>query len=274
MDKTPSETIRALDRGLMVIELMSRWGRMTLAQLRKETGLSNPTLYRVLATLIDRGWVRRNIVEGQYELSHSLGQTLGGATHAHPLAEAAAPVLLNMTTLDHGWPSDVCAVQEVGQIEIVESTRLRGPMAPSRTGLGQRPSMVLSAHGRVILAHCKPATKRLHLNRLRQYLRRDEKVWLESDRLEAELKITRDRGYGLREPGYGLPPFDPTLELGAMAVAIPTRGGIAGSVSLLWVIEDTPLKEVLATGALDELRRAAARIGATLARDGFEAPLP
>lgn len=158
-----SETIRALDRGLTVVEHLSRDGQMSLADLRKATGLANPTLLRLLRTLQARGWVRRGIVEGHYELSHSLGKILGSDMLAHPLAEVAGPVLIGLKEGQTDWPSDLCAIVGRGRIEIVESTRLRGPMAPTRTSLGIRPSMVLSAHGRVTLAFSTPAQRQRHL---------------------------------------------------------------------------------------------------------------
>ncbi len=137
---------------------------MSLSQLRASTGLTNATLLRVLNTLQRRNWVRRNIVEGQFELSHSLGMVLGESTLAHPLAEHAAPILLDLKGRQAGWPSDLCAVIAPGQIEIVESTRSRGPMAPSRSGLGIRPSMVFSAHARAILAFSSEDIAERHLD--------------------------------------------------------------------------------------------------------------
>ena len=115
--------IRAIDRGLEIIEHLSNFGLSTLAELRHKTGLSNATLIRILATLKDRGWVRRNIVEGQYELTHSLESILGANVRAHPLAEIAAPILLNMASLARGFPSDLTAIIGTGTLEIVEEAR-------------------------------------------------------------------------------------------------------------------------------------------------------
>ena len=137
-ENTPAngpKQIRALERGLAVVEHLSRHGQSSLAALRAATGLTNATLLRVLATLRERGWVRRNIVEGQYELAHSLGDLLGANARAHPLAEYAAPILLDLKPRQLGLPSDLAAVIAPGKVEIIESTRLRGPMAPARTAL-------------------------------------------------------------------------------------------------------------------------------------------
>ena len=69
--------IRAVDRALLVIEVLSQSGSCSLTELRQKTGLDNAGLLRILGTMIDRGWVRQLIVEKRYELSHSLGDILG-----------------------------------------------------------------------------------------------------------------------------------------------------------------------------------------------------
>ena len=265
--------VRALDRGLEVIEHLSNNGLSSLGSLRRATGLTNATLLRLLATLQDRGWVRRNIVEGQYELAHSLGALLGENARAHPLAEIAAPFLLEMKCRRLGLPSDLCAIVGPGRLEIVESTRIRGPLAPARTGLGIRPSMIFSAHGRAILGHLGGDELEAHLAHLRSSGKRRERQWLEDDKLAAEIQRTRELGYGQRDEDYWVEVgFDHGPNLGAIAVPIVSSSGLHGTVSVLWLRDDMDLHEVLELGALEDMRRAAARIGPALDRRRHRAP--
>lgn len=271
--KPPStKTIRALERGLQVIELLSQCGAMTLADLRKACGLSNPTLLRILLTLQSRGWVRRNIVEGRYELAHSLGTLLGEAARAHPLAELAAPFLLDLRARQASWPTDLCTLVGPGKIEIVESTRLRGPMALTRTSLGIRPSMVLSAHGRVILAFSSEEQGLRHIEEIRQTGTKEDILRIENGSFADEIARTRARGYGLREPDYWQPPFDPGPELGAMAVPILSRTGVHGSLSLMWIASESSLEKILSQGGLQDLQKTSAKIGVALGKAGIAAP--
>jgi len=267
-----TKTIRALGRGLQVVEFLSQRGQMTLGDLRKATELSNPTLLRILLTLQDRGWVRRNIVEGRYELAHSLGTLLGEAARAHPLAELAAPFLLDLRARQATWPSDLCTLVGPGQIEIVESTRLRGPMALTRTSLGIRPSMVMSAHGRVILAFSSEEQGLRHIEVIRQTGTKEDVLRVENGSFAEEISRTRARGYGLREPDYWQPPFDPGPELGAMAVPILSRTGVHGSLSIVWIASETSLDEVLSQGGLQDMQRTSAKIGVALDKGGVAAP--
>ncbi|MBG6143540.1 IclR family mhp operon transcriptional activator [Labrenzia sp. EL_142] len=267
-----NERVRSLERGLEIIEFLSRRTRSSLADLRQATGYSNATLLRLLASLQHRGWVRRNIVEGQYELSHSIGKVLGENARAHPLAELAGPILLDLKGRRTGLPSDLNAVTGPGRIEIIESTRLRGPMAPTRTALGIRPSMVLSAHGRAILAFSPEPVAERHLESLRQIAGKEELRMIESGFLAREIEETRQRGFGLREAAYWQAPFDPGPELGAMAVPIISKSGVHGSISILWMIDDMGIDEVLAFGCLDDLQKAAKRVAEVLDREGIKAP--
>lgn len=265
--------IRAIERGLSVIEYLSNHGLSTLAELRHATGLSNATLLRVLVTLQDRGWVRRNIVEGQYELAHSLAKILGANERAHPLAEIAAPIMLEMRTRELGIPSDLCALIGPGRLEIVESTRMRGPLAPWRTGLGICPSMIRSAHGRAFLAFAPKADREFHLQAALDLDYRADRQWLEGKRIEPVVEETRQQGYGLREEDYYIDAdFDPLYDTSALAVPVMSQSGIHGSLSLMWLQRETSLEDVLALGSLKMLQSAADQIGAEMDRNGIKAP--
>ena len=273
MSKTDEpKRIRALDRGLEVIEHLSNFGLSTLAELRRKTGLSNATLIRILSTLQDRGWVRRNIVEGQYELAHSLENILGANVRAHPLAEIAAPILINMPTFKRGLPSDLTAIIEIGKLEIVESTRTRGPMAPARTGLGIRPSMVRSAHGQAVLAFLSDEDRNLHVTAAKKTEGREARKWFEGSALNKALALTKERGFGLRDDDYFIyKSFDPGPDLAALAVPILSKTGVHGALSILWMREEQTVEDVLAQGALDDLLSAAQKIGSAMDKNNIAA---
>ena len=264
--------IRALDRGLMVIEALSRSGSLSLAQLRHKTGLDNATLLRIIATLIDRGWVRQLLVEKKYELTHSLGTILGAQSRAHPIAELSAPILVALKDNQFGLPSDLCAIVGDGTFEIVESTRQKGPMAQERTGLGLRPSLFRSAHGRTILAALSPAQRERHITAFLNRAVKEDVAWYHAGHLDKELQKARRQSYGLREAKYWEPPFDETAEVGAIAVPIETEKGVYGSLSFLWLEDALSRDEILQAGLLDELKQAASQIGTLLLEHQVPAP--
>ena len=267
-----AKRIRALERGLVVIEALSQSGALSLAQLRMKTGLDNATLLRITATLIDRGWVRQLIVEKKYELSHSLENILGVQSRGHPMAEIAAPILLKLRDNVLDLPSDLCAIIGDGQFEVVESTRKKGPLAQARTGLGLRPSVFHSAHGRAILASMTDEKRNRHVTAYLNKARKEEVAWYQRGLLTEQITATQKQGFGMREANYWELPFDGTAAIGAIAVTIKNQSGIYGSLSLLWLEEQHSLDDILQAGLLARLDEAAADIGERLWQNQIHAP--
>ena len=102
---------------------------------------------------------------------------------------------------------------------------------------------------------------------------KEDRNWIASGQLDAEIKATNKRGFGLRESQYWAAPFDPGDELGAIAIPIISKSGMHGTISLLWLVDDINLTEVLALGTLENLRNASAKIGAALDHAGVNAQL-
>ena len=265
--------IRAVERALLVIETLSQSGSLSLIQLRQKTGLDNATLLRILTTLTDRGWVRPLIVEKKYTLSHSLGARLDTSAWAHPISELAAPVMLALKSNPFHLPSDLCAIVGEGIVEIVESTRQRGPLAPTRTGLGLRPSLFKSAHGRAILAAMPDSVRIQHLEKFLNRASKEDKLWYQQGLFEEEIARTQDRGYGIREPHYWEPPFDEDPAFCAIAVCIQNEAGIYGSISLIWLEQELSLEQILKAELAQKLTLAAQEIADALARNNIPAPI-
>ena len=264
--------IRVVDRALNVIETLSANGPLSLVQLRAKTDLDNATLLRILSTMIARGWVRKLLVEKKYELSHALGTILGAESRAHPIAELAAPVLLELKSNALGLPSDLAAIVGPGLFEIVESSRLKGPMAPVRTGLGLRPSLFKSAHGRAILAALPEEAQNSHIQAYMNRAARDEMAWYHTGGWDVVLQETIKRGFGLRENLYWEPPFDDAPPFGALAIPIQTRTDVYGSISFIWLSENFGLEDILQAGLLNDLKQAAQAIAVKLSQHEVPAP--
>lgn len=264
--------IRAVDRALLVIETLSHSRSLSLVQLRQHTGLDNATLLRILSTLIDRGWVRQLIVEKKYELSHSIDKILGANQRALPIAELAAPILLEMRSNPLNLPSEVSAIVGDGIIEIVESTRLRGRMAPVRTGLGLRPSMFQSAHGRTILSAMPEALRQRHVEAFLNRALKNDVLWHKQGYFDKEMKRTMENGYGRRQENYWEPPFDDAPPFGAIAVPIQDKSGIHGSISLIWLEDEISFDTVMNADMLAWLQSYAKAISSKLTEYNIIAP--
>ena len=146
-----TKSIRALERGLTVIEALGRRKVTSLAALARATDLPKPTLLRVLKTLIEKGWAYRRVNDGTYCLALAPGGRDPAAIRRTKTARIGAPFLQKLSE-GTGLPADLTIVVEPGILEVVESTRVRCEGGVDPIVAGFRPSLVFSAPGRMLLA--------------------------------------------------------------------------------------------------------------------------
>jgi IclR family mhp operon transcriptional activator len=98
------ETIRGLQRGLQVMQVLQTSSFASLGDIHRVTHISKPSLLRILNTLEHAGVVSRRLADGHYRLSPSARR--GRKRDFHELvAEVAAPVLDRLCQKVK-WPSD------------------------------------------------------------------------------------------------------------------------------------------------------------------------
>jgi IclR family transcriptional regulator, mhp operon transcriptional activator len=100
-----AKTIRALERGLQVLDALRANRILPLQDLHRVTRIPKPTLLRILQTLDRAGLVSRRLADGHYRLSTHTG--VGRKRDRYDrVAEAAAPVLFRLCE-QVKWPSDL-----------------------------------------------------------------------------------------------------------------------------------------------------------------------
>ena len=261
------KTVRALTRGLAVLEVLNHERACSLKHLHSATGIAKPTLLRLLRTLASAGYVRRGMVDGLYRPTVNM-RRLGGDMDADArLAEIAAPILDDLRN-ELGWPSDLAIYHRLA-MEIVESSRFRKPfdlpfgIMPARHHgpLVYRVPMLLSGLGRVYLAFCPEAERRRILGALARSRDPNNRLARDRRRVEAILAVTRAQRHGVRDPAY-------LNEVNAFAVPILGDGRILGCINLLWFAGAHRLPDMLETH-LARLWSAADEIAAEAAKHGI-----
>ena len=111
-----------------------------------------------------------------------------------------------------------------------------------------------------------------HMKAFLNRARKEDISWYNSGRLDAELEITRQRGYGIREEMYWEPPFDERTPIGVIAVPIITGDGIHGSLSLLWLEKHLSADTVIRSGLLERLKASAGDISTKLTEGSIPPP--
>ena len=222
-------TIRALARGLQVIEYLQSHSPASLANLHKDTGLPKVTLLRILHTLQEEGWVYRGIGDDRYRLSYHLQHLGDNLMAADALAEAAGPILDNLQA-EVLWPSDV-AVRKGLNMEIVETTRKKQAIVINREAIGVRPEILRSAVGHAYFAFCSDTERAEILERLA--VRDDEQGRLAKDGvwIDSVLTSVQQRGYGQRD-ARSWP--TPAGDLCGIAVPVFVEERVKACINIVW----------------------------------------
>jgi IclR family mhp operon transcriptional activator len=261
------KTIRALERGLQVLDALRANPISSLHDIHRTTRIPKPTLLRILHTLDKAGLVSRRVADGHYRLSAFAGVVRKRDRHDR-LAEAAAPVLIRLCQKVK-WPSDLF-VPNGDCMERRETTTWQSPFVFNpewaRPGVTRRVGWLTTAVGRAYLAWCSEKEREQILKRLRKHNRPGD--WLVKDpkRLERILVKAREQGYATRDASFtggsydGLP-YDDGLV--AIAVALSDGARVYGSMNILWIRKAFTVEE-FAAQHLADLQDAAREIVSSL----------
>ncbi|MBB5413437.1 DNA-binding IclR family transcriptional regulator [Paraburkholderia sp. RAU6.4a] len=215
-EKKPHENVRAVERALEIL-LAFRPGdkELTVAELLTRVDLSRPTLYRLLNTLEQNGFLASSGEPQRFRLGSSVAQLAHAWMANNTIAQLAQPMLREL------WK----ATSETVALFVPEGTyricvaELESPQPLSfRRGVGYREKLVLGASGRTILSQMP-----LSEDDLRRYLTDPDQ---DVAALAADLDAVRARGFGTSHH---------ELIAGAVAVAAPFFNGanqVAGSVCI------------------------------------------
>lgn len=262
-----AETIKGLERGLLVLQVMQSKPIASLAELHTATGISKPSLLRILNTLQGAGVVTRRMADGHYRLS-AFSSVVRKRDRYDRVAEAAAPVLLRLCERVK-WPSDLF-VPAGDRMEFRETSRPYSPFVQSFSSklVGLHVGWLMTAVGRAYLAWCPEREREAILRKLRRSYIPEDRLAREPKRLEAILRKTRSQGYGTRDSAYVSGPYGSLPHGDGMAaIAVPLLDGrrVHGSMNILWIKTAYTVEDFAARHLVD-LRQAAHEIVISLQR--------
>jgi IclR family mhp operon transcriptional activator len=256
-----SETVRGLQRGLEVLRVLQTSSILSLHDIHLATGISKPSLLRILHTLEQFGTVSRRLGDGHYRIS-TLGQPPRKSDRHDRIAEAAAPVLDRLCQ-KLSWPSDLF-VPAGDHMERRETNRPQTPYFshPSyMTRIGQPVNWLMTGVGRAYLAFCPAPERETIVRTLRKSDHFEDHLARDPKQVERILAETRARGYGLRDPAFIGGVYRSPLDDGLAGLAVPLRDGtrVHGSINILWIRTALTVDECVARYLVD-LKAAASEI--------------
>lgn len=224
--------IRALTRGVQVVQTLCRSGACSLADLHRETGLPKSTLRRILFTFEQANFLRCSLADGLYRANIQMPDHFD--VTANPLVgrivAAAKPALVELSAKAE-WPTDLM-VRNGTHLCIVETSRALSPFPVNRLEIGENVAMLKSAVGRAYLAFC-PESERTEI--LQKIDLSDSSRNFES--LPSVLEEIRANGYAERAPFCtGGTQQHPLLNDNLHAIAVPVLKDehVICCINLLW----------------------------------------
>ncbi|MDD1993605.1 IclR family transcriptional regulator domain-containing protein [Pseudomonas putida] len=247
------EGTAALEKALDVLQAVGAMATgISQTQLAEQVQLPRTTLYRILATLVERGMIRRDPTRKVYRLGFKYLEMVRNAYMEPDLVATASSELRSLRDLT--GETAYLAVLDGDQVLSLE--RCDGAHTTrSSASLGQGKPVYCTGQGKAILSALPPAArdeilKGVVLTPLTPLTITDRR------RLLAELQITKARGYALD---------DEEIRLGVRCVAAPIidkQGVVRGALSVAGPAYRLTLERLGLLGP--ELADAARRVGEQL----------
>ncbi|ERF81975.1 DNA-binding transcriptional regulator [Bradyrhizobium viridifuturi] len=246
-----SAGVRAFKRGLDVLTEVNRSGGVRAADVARALDLPRPTVYRLLETLEELGYIARSASDDRYRVTR-LASSLGdGYNPSVVICQAAAPYL-NELSKTLVWPVDLSTYENAAMV-VQETTHSRSPMSIDRGMIGKRLPILRTSAGRAYLAASAERERNLIVNHLRRIDEADDRPFLGGDWLERMIAETRERGYGVRNEGE----YNP--KTASIAVPIVRDEAVFGCISIIWIRSALSLEDAVSQFVMP-MRQAAAAI--------------
>jgi len=207
------ETSKTADQALALLTAVSEYQPVTAGELCRRLSMNRTIAYRLLATLHQRGFVRR--AGERYVLGPAVAHLVSRVEPA--LRDAARPVMRQLCA--EVGETVVLQVVDGDQAVILDQVIARQHVVRVEQNLIARHPLLAGASGRVLLAHQPPRAR----ERLLARLARPEQV----ASLAADLARIRRTGYETSRD---------ELQLGVHAIAAPVSGADGTVIAALTIL--------------------------------------
>ncbi|MDO8877854.1 MAG: helix-turn-helix domain-containing protein [Pseudolabrys sp.] len=240
--------VRSLERGLKVLEALNRCHGARAQQIARIVELPRPTVYRLLETMENLGYVTRS--EDSWTLTAQVKALSAGFHDDVWVTRVAAPILHELGR-EVQWPVDLVTFENDAMI-IRETTHAASPFSIDRGMAGTHLPILQTSGGRAYLAFCTANEREVILARLRQSDKPGDAIARDQRFVERILSETRQCGFGFRTDG-----FNPHTASISLPILIEDR--VLACVTMIWIASALSFEEATARN-VDAIRRAVNRI--------------
>jgi IclR family mhp operon transcriptional activator len=224
---TRNDSVRSLERGLALLELVNDEGGIKPADAARMLQLPRPTAHRLLATLEELGYVRRSPSDSRFLVTIKARRLSGGYDTDVQLSEAVGPILSRLLH-DLVWPINI-ATYRGGMMVVRETTHERSPLSIDRAMLGREVPVLRTASGRTYLSFCADAEREEIIQHLRTQNDPEDEPYMIPGAIEEMIATCRRLGYGTRlNEAY-------VSKTSTVALPILVDGHARGCIAIVWL---------------------------------------
>lgn len=239
--------VRSLIRGLDILQALNRRNGATVTEVAEDTSLSRGTVYRMLETLREAGYVYRDSADSRYRLTIMVRGLSDGFSDESWVSDIAKP-RIEALCKKVVWPIAVATIYGTSML-VRETTDKNSPLAMRRLTGGFRFPIVASSSGQVYLAFCPEEQRETLLDILSRSNAHP------ADVLARNPKLMRKILTEVREKGYATT-TRPHLNDSTIAVPIRPHGRVIGAISMRYI--DSAMSVAVAVEKyLDDLKQTA-----------------
>jgi IclR family mhp operon transcriptional activator len=218
-------SVRALARGLEVLQAINQRNGLKAAEIAKTTGIPRPTVYRLLETLEGLNMVARDHSTDKWRPTLHTRSLSSGFRDADWVCQIAVPEMTRLSR-DILWPVDLVTFRDY-EMEIRESTHSTSPYSIDHGMVGLRTPVLDTASGRCFLAFSSDEDRAHIMAGLRERIGICDPVILKDGPLDLVLAQSREMGLGFRKEGFR----DATMSISAPIFA---GGRVTACITIIW----------------------------------------
>jgi IclR family mhp operon transcriptional activator len=238
---------RSLGRGLKMLAILNTGGEHRVASLARAVKLPRSTAFRILCTLVEEGFVRRDPANDTYHPTAMVQALSDGFDGTARLVQVAEP-LVNALGKELIWPVNLATLSGTSVL-LRQTTDAISPLAVVRYSAGYRAPLLDRASGLVLLAFSDRPQGRMLIDLL---YRLDAPEPPSVDRTDAERLIADVRSLGfscVHRPSQ-------SSERSSLSVPVLAVGDTLAALSVRFA-RSAVTQQVIMERFLPALRRAA-----------------
>lgn len=222
-----TKSIRSFSRGLAVLAALNRHGSATALTLARETQVPRASVYRLLQTLVEEGYVGRGTADDRFQLRLKVRGLSEGFEDEQWISAIAGPALVDLTRRI-SWPCDVSTLESLKMV-IHDTTHRIAPLSIDRNMVGQELPILGSASGLAYIAFAPKQERETLLTLLARSGDPLDALARDAEQTSRLIAATRRRGYGLRQGGLIWP------HTGSLALPIRVGRRVLGCINTVWM---------------------------------------